>query len=207
MLRPLLEWTNRERNFALAARSLFSVGLDVPGTTEHSGDVPDGQFFAWLGQLRGVYRLGDADVSGWRAWARADVYARLDLQLSDRPLLTLEQFALGGPDSVRGYPTNYLVRDQAVQGSIEARWPAWTWSHGAHRIELAGFFDAGYGGNQNRPSPGRDTLYGVGLGLHILPWSTLELGVEYAWALHDVEDAGDSLQARGLLLSARWRYR
>lgn len=197
VVRPLFEWTNREREYALAARSLFSVGLDVPGTTEHSGSRPDGQFFAWLAQLRGVYR---------NDWSHIDVYARLDVQLSDRPLLTIEQFALGGPDSVRGYPANYLVRDQAVQGSLEARWPAWTWSHGAHRIELAGFFDAGTGWNQDRPSPGRDTLYGLGVGVHVFPWSTLELAVEYAWPLHDVPNAGSSLQAQGLLLAARWRY-
>ena len=197
VLRPLLEWTTRGEDFALAARSLFSVGLDLPGTTENSGDVPDGEFFAWLGQLRGVYRNEPSHIS---------LYGRLDVQLSDRPLLPLEQFAVGGPDSVRGYPTNFLVRDQAIQGSVEARWPAWTWSHGVHRVELATFFDAGHAWNRERPSPGRDTLYGVGLGVHVLPFSTLELGVEYAWALRDVDDAGSSLQARGLLLSARWRY-
>jgi hemolysin activation/secretion protein len=197
VVRPLFEGTHRGKDYALAARSMFSVGLDVPGTTENSGDIPDGQFFSWLGQIRGVYR---------NEWTRIELYGRFDAQLSNVALLPLEQFALGGPDSVRGYPANYLVRDQAVQGSLEARWPAWTWSRGAHRIELAGFFDAGYGWNQDRPSPGRDTLYGVGVGLHLFPWSTLELGIEYAWALRDVENAGDSLQARGLLLAARWRY-
>jgi hemolysin activation/secretion protein len=196
VLRPLLEWTSRGESYALATRSLFSIGLDLPGTTEHSGETPDGQFFAWLGQIRGIYREDRTQIS---------LHARLDVQLSSVPLLPLEQFAVGGPDSVRGYPTNFLVRDQAVQGSIEARWPAWTWNHGRHRVELASFFDAGHAWNRDRPSPGRDTLYGVGVGLHVLPFSTLELGVEWAYALRDVQ-SGSSLQGRGLLLSVRWGY-
>jgi len=196
VLRPLLEWSSRGESYALATRSLFSVGLGLPGTTQHSGDTPDGRFFAWLGQIRGIYRDDRTQIS---------LHGRLDVQLSSVSLLPLEQFAVGGPDSVRGYPTNFLVRDQAVQGSIEARWPAWTWSHGRHRIELATFFDAGHAWNRDQPSPGRDTLYGVGAGLHVLPFSTLELGLEWAYALKDVQ-SGSSLQGRGLLLSARWSY-
>jgi hemolysin activation/secretion protein len=196
VLRPLIEWNHRGDGYAIATRSLFSVGLDIPGTTEHSGETPDGQFFAWLGQVRGIYRNDPTQIS---------LHGRLDVQLSSVPLLPLEQFAVGGPDSVRGYPTNFLVRDQAVQGSIEARWPAWTWSEGARRVELATFFDAGHAWNRDRPSPGRDTLYGVGFGVHVLPFSTLELGLEWAWPLHDVQ-SGSSLQGRGLLLSMRWGY-
>ena len=43
----------------IAARSRFSVGLDVLNATNNSGPLPDGQFFSWLGQVQAVRRFDD----------------------------------------------------------------------------------------------------------------------------------------------------
>ena len=59
---------------------------------EDDGDPPDGVFFSWVGQLRFLYRF---EASG------VELGLRGDLQLTDRPILPLEQFAIGGPGSVR----------------------------------------------------------------------------------------------------------
>jgi len=47
----------------IAARSRFSVGTDALGGTIH-GDpaIPDGQFFAWLGQFQWARRLDVLDI-------------------------------------------------------------------------------------------------------------------------------------------------
>jgi hemolysin activation/secretion protein len=52
VLRLVQEWVDRRPNQVLAARSIFSVGLDALGATTSPRDLPDGQFFAWLGQFQ-----------------------------------------------------------------------------------------------------------------------------------------------------------
>ena len=51
-LRWALEWTDRSPTQVIAARSRFSVGVDVWDATINRASLPDGQFFAWLGQFQ-----------------------------------------------------------------------------------------------------------------------------------------------------------
>ena len=135
--------------------------MDALGATKNEGDIPDGQFLAWLGQFQWARRLG---------WKDTQLIGRGDLQLSDSPLLGLEQFAVGGHGTVRGYRENQLVRDNGVVGSIEARVPIWKASDGRPILELVPFFDAAYSRNRKRPTIGPRTLISAGLG------SRLDLG-------------------------------
>ena len=52
-----------------------------------------------------------------------DTIVRMDSQISRDPLLSLEQFAIGGHASVRGYRENQIVRDSGAVVSAEARLP------------------------------------------------------------------------------------
>ncbi|MEM8612436.1 MAG: POTRA domain-containing protein, partial [Cyanobacteria bacterium P01_H01_bin.105] len=54
-LRFFQEWVKQEPRQVLAARSQFSVGLDILGAT--SGDSPNSEFFAWRGQGQWVRLL------------------------------------------------------------------------------------------------------------------------------------------------------
>ena len=98
----------------IALRSTESIGLDLLGATENSGDVPDGQFFAWLGQAQFARRLFGSD---WQLNLRGDV------QLTADPLLPIERIAIGGIDTVRGYRENELVVDNGWIASAELRIP------------------------------------------------------------------------------------
>ena len=158
----------RDRSQVVAARSMLSFGLDVLGATQKScvdgfdgdtpcGEVPDGTYFAWLGQLQWARRF-DA------LWGVEAVF-RADVQLSNRPLLGLEQFAVGGHSTVRGYRENQLVRDQGVVSSIELRVPVWKDVEGRPVVQLAPFFDVGQSWNSGRHTPGPQTLPSVGIGL------------------------------------------
>src|SRR5262249_6183122 len=91
---PAVGGFDRAQHQALAVRSRFSVGIDALGATINSGGLPDGRFFAWLGQFQGARRLPASDI---------DLLVRLDLQLTSAPLLPLEQVGIGGRFSVRGY--------------------------------------------------------------------------------------------------------
>ena len=120
-LRFAQEFVYRTRSQVIAARSRFSFGLDALGSTIHDNDLPDSQFFAWLGQFQWV-RQFDA-LKPASGIPDTQVIFRSDVQLANKPLLTLEQIALGGRYTVRGYPQNTLVRDNAFLASIEARIP------------------------------------------------------------------------------------
>ena len=52
-LRVAQEFVHRTQSQAIALRSRFSFGIDALGATVNSDpDVPDGRFFAWLGQVQ-----------------------------------------------------------------------------------------------------------------------------------------------------------
>lgn len=155
-LRPALDWVYRSQNQVIAARSRFSFGLDTLGATINKDGEPDGRFFAWLGQFQWVRRLGILDTQ---------LIFRSDLQLSDDALLSLEQIAVGGRYSVRGYRETTLLRDRALLTSLEMRVPLVRNTRWADFLELAPFVDFGRGWNRERSTPDPQDLSSVGVGL------------------------------------------
>src|SRR5215469_684180 len=99
------EWSSRRQDHVLALRSTFNFGLPVLDATDNgvSGD-PNGNFFFWLGQGQYIQRLFKT---------QNQFILRASGQWSDRSLLAVEQFSVGGASSVRGYLENQLVRDRA----------------------------------------------------------------------------------------------
>ena len=114
VLRFFQDWSDRGARRVLAARSQFSVGIDAFDATVNDTGT-DGQFFAWQGQLW-VQQLSP----------RTLLLARVGTQLTPDSLLSLEQFSVGGADTVRGYQENQLVTDNGVLGSVELRIPLTT---------------------------------------------------------------------------------
>ena len=114
-LRFSQEWTYRTQHEVVAARSRFSFGIDALDASIHSSrSLPDGKFLAWLGQFQWARTLKTWDMQ---------LLFRTDAQLSNQPLLPLEQIAVGGRYTVRGYRENLLVRDQALIASVETADP------------------------------------------------------------------------------------
>jgi hemolysin activation/secretion protein len=183
------ELVHRARDHVIAARSTFSLGLDAFDSTIHD-DAPDSRFVAWLGQLQWVRRFG----------ARGhQVHFRANAQLTDDSLLPLEQFSVGGLDSVRGFRTNQLVRDYGYTASLEYRLPVFANPTGWRNLQLAAFVDTGAAKNRGVPNPEPSRLTGIGLGL---VWS---LGRQYSAEIYfadgrtDVaEQPGHSLQDDGI---------
>lgn len=195
-LRLTLDWSQRGAGEVISASSRFSLGLDALGATEHRGDTPDGQFFAWLGRLQWARRLG---------WLDSTLIARGDLQLSDSPLLGMEQFAIGGAASVRGYRENTLVRDEGALASLEWRVPLYTEPGGS--LQIAPFIDAGYARHRQRETLGPRDIAGVGLAFYWQTGEHLSARLALAHALRDIEpDGEEDLQDEGIHFSllARW---
>ncbi len=195
-LRFSQEWLNRSQRQVLAIRSRFSLGVAALGATiSTTSDVPDGRFFAWLGQLQWLQRFGDRDIR---------LLFRLDVQLSTEPLLALEQIAVGGRFSVRGYRENLLVRDNGLIASIESQIPLLRDVSWAEVVQIMPFVDFGRGWNRNIPTPDPTILISLGLGLRWaytwakpIPWRA-QLEVYWGHALKDVDTPGNDIQDQGL---------
>ncbi len=196
-LRFSQEWTYRTQREVVAARSRFSFGIDALDATSHSShSVPDGKFLAWLGQFQWARALKTWDMQ---------LLFRTDAQFSNQPLLPLEQIAVGGRYTVRGYRENLLVRDQAVIASVELRIPIVQNAPWAEFLQLVPFSDYGYAKNRDLPSLDPRSIYSVGLGLR---WGVplmkspaeLKLDFEFYWgyALKDVSTPDYNIQDDGI---------
>lgn len=93
--------------------------------------------------------------------------ARGSLQFTGDSLFSAEQFALGGPDTVRGYSQAETLADQAYNATLELRWSPLV----NHRDLFQTVFFVDHGGIvRNRPLPGEkanETLTGAGLGFRV----------------------------------------
>jgi len=196
-LRFSQEWTYRTQREVVAARSRFSFGIDALDATTHSShSVPDGEFLAWLGQFQWARAL--------RTWDMQLLF-RTDVQLSNQPLLPLEQIAVGGRYTVRGYRENLLVRDQALIASVELRIPLVQNTPWAEYLQIVPFSDYGYAKNRDLPSLDPRSIYSVGLGLR---WGVplmkspveLKLDFEFYWgyALKEVSVPDYNIQDDGI---------
>jgi len=146
----------RGENQVLSLRSTFNLGFDILNATENS-DAPDGQFFSWLGQAQYIQRLDDKGQQ---------VSIKGNLQLAESNLLALEKISIGGPDSVRGYRSNYLIRDNGFDLSVEYHYPVFGNAQENKQINmsLAAFVDTGMAWNNNAYGS-KDNITSAGLGV------------------------------------------
>lgn len=195
VLRFSQNWLDRQLRQVIAFRSTFSVGIDALGATINAA-APDGQFFSWLGQFQWARRLGEVGYQ---------LIFRTDMQLTPDSLLPLEQFAVGGARSVRGYRENQLVRDNGLVGSLEFRIPLFRLpipgvSQGAEdgRVQLAPFADFGWAWNTDVPTPDPKTLSSVGLGIRWDPHTKLHAQLYWGLGLREIDTTEHNLQDSGL---------
>jgi hemolysin activation/secretion protein len=186
-LRFSQEWLGRGPRRVLAARSQFSLGLDMLGATSNDTGT-DGRFLAWLGQFQWVEQLG----SRWL------LVSRLNTQLTPDSLLPLERFSLGGAETVRGYSENQLVTDNAVTAGLELRIPL---AAQAEQLQVIPFIEGGTGWNNRTPAPTPSTLLGLGVGLQWQPSRLASLRLDYGIPLIGVPNRGNSLQESGIYFS------
>jgi len=214
-LRPAQEFVYRTQSQVIAARSRFSFGLNAFGATVNHNGLPDGIFFAWLGQFQWVQRFNQFSwfqSLGQYPWVRRlgllDSYAifRSQFQYSDSPLLTLEQVSIGGRYSVRGYRENTMLRDKAVLTSFEVRLPVISNTAWADYLELAQFVDFGRGWDVNLKTPPPRDIESVGVGvrwgLTFLKPVLIQPQFEFYWGyrLRKVLNPENSLQDHGISL-------
>jgi hemolysin activation/secretion protein len=98
-------------------------------------------------------------------------------QKADSPLISNEQFSLGGAQSVRGYFETQALADDGIFGSLELHSPhvgPEDWEY-LNSLKFLAFIDAGKGWIQ-KPLPGNASVYNLssgGFGMHFKLWKQL----------------------------------
>ena len=194
VLRLYQDWLDRGVDQVFAARSTLSIGIEAFGASVGPG--PDSRFVSWLGQCQWVKRLGER---GTQSLLRADV------QLADDRLLPMEQFAVGGMRTVRGYRENTLVRDNAVVMSGEVRLPLYGLPDALRGIQLAAFVDYGQAWNHGGSTPPPPNISSVGLGVLWDPMPGLHAELYWGYRLRKVPNPWDDLQDYGINFAVIWQ--
>ncbi|MBR8836430.1 MAG: ShlB/FhaC/HecB family hemolysin secretion/activation protein [Stigonema ocellatum SAG 48.90 = DSM 106950] len=198
VLRFFQDYIQRSPQQVFALRSQFSLGVGWLDATVNS-KPPDSRFFSWRGQGQYVRILAPDTV----------LELRSDLQISTRSLVPLEQFSLGGLQSVRGYRQDLYLSDNGFFASAEARFPILRVKEVEGVLQIVPFVDFGIAWNssgQRNPSPNnRNTLVGLGLGLQWQMSNRFTARFDYGIPLIDIKSSDRTLQEQGFDFSLNYR--
>jgi hemolysin activation/secretion protein len=191
------EWIHRTADSVIAVRSRFSVGINALGATINSGPVADSRFFSWLGQANVVKRFDSTGI---------ELINFVNLQLANDRLFPLEQFAVGGRYSVRGYREFTLIRDNAFVYSIETRLPLLRSKDGYDILQLAPFIDVGRAWAAKGETPSPETLASIGVGLRWNIFNRANANIYWGQQLNHVPapPPGGNLQDHGIHVQFVW---
>ena len=173
------------KNFSIGGYAAWGVNAGFGSQNDsdsylanREGADPDWNKFNGGGQLR------------WTLPGDFQLLARFDGQYCDEPLITGEQFGIGGSASVRGYEERELTGDYGIQASLEAWSPPLILDS---RLVL--FADAGevYRHRPHTGMDGRREAFGVGIGLRWNWKGIIDAGIDLAQPLEDgvSTEAGD----------------
>ena len=198
------EWLQRGRQEVLLGRSEFGFGIDAFDATVNN-EGPDSRFFLWRGQILYLRLLGEA--TGNPAISPT-LLLRSELQLSSEPLVTIEQFSLGGYSTVRGYRQDTILSDNGFFVSAEVRVPILRVPEVQGSLQIVPFIDFGTGWNIDRGNLDPNTLAGAGFGL--LWQMGEEFNARFDWGipLVDVDypdSGGRALQQDGIYFQVEYK--
>lgn len=187
----------RQPSGAWSFRSNLNFGLDLFDATNNSDPIPDGQFFSWLGQIQRLQVLSDDNF----------LLIQSEFQFTPDSLLPSQQFIIGGGQSVRGYRQNARSGDNGFRFSVEDRLTIAQNEAGQPSFILAPFFDMGTVWNvDDNPNelPDQNFIAALGLGFIWQPTTDLNIRLDYAPPLVDLDDRGDNVQDDGLHFSVSY---
>jgi hemolysin activation/secretion protein len=201
-LRFSQDYTQQSAEEVFALRSQFSVGLGgVLGSTVVSDipdveEIPDSRFFAWRGQGQYV-RLLDTDMV---------FVLQSNIQIADRGLVPIEQFALGGVGSVLGYRQNLVLTDNGFFAGAEVRLPVLRVPDWEAVLQVIPFVNYGIGWNTNIDTPDPNDLASVGLGLLWRQGDNLNIRLDWGIPLMDVEGDKRTWQENGFYFTIQYNF-
>ena len=120
------------------------------------------------------------------------LFAKVDGQLADQPLVNNEQFSAGGVSSVRGYKESEILGDNALHSTVELFGPSLLKKH---LLVPYVFYDCAWLAMREAQAGeyGDTFIHGAGLGLQGNWKKSIEFKLDWGVALEDTDDtdAGD----------------
>ena len=187
------EYVYRSSKRVIAVRSTLSFGLDTQDPVLDESYM-EPEFFSWLTQASWVEAIGSSE----NLFALKSYY-----QHTDERLISMEQFSLGGMNTIRGYRENQIIRDNAFSISPEVRIPILRDRYTKPIMHLIPFFDYGIGWNAEGDRD-RESIYSLGLGLTYKPTDNVNMSLYWGYAFEefDIKD-DDDLQDYGIHFQVR----
>jgi hemolysin activation/secretion protein len=187
-LSALFDYVGTDRSYSTASASL---------RTNFQGNERD-TVLRTLDNNAQAARL-QLDLSHWRpVWRELSALLRFSGVLTPDPLLDTEQFRLGGPASVRAYPSSELAGDEGFFASLELQHPVRMFPGLSGQVVKA-FVDTGRVYRKNHNLLGveaSESLSGVGLGYQAVAFgrATVDATLAYPLGQHESSDDDDGLR-------------
>lgn len=192
------EWLQRNRQQVISARSQFNLGVDVFDATILE-EEPDSQFFSWRGQVAYLRSLSQPQQG-----FGSTILLRSELQLATEPLISTEQFSLGGATTVRGYRQDALLTDNGFLATAEVRLPIVYFEPINTTLQFAPFVDFGTGWNNDDQEMEFNTVIGTGFGLLLQTPERFSARLDWGIPLINDDSQSDSLQEDGVYLQLEY---
>jgi hemolysin activation/secretion protein len=182
-----LGWDGSWLGTAQTTRLGVAFNFHVRGLVGDEQEFADKRFRGRPGYafLRGTASHSRSWDSGWALAVRGS------WQLAGQPLISNEQFAIGGVDTVRGYLESAASGDRGLALSLEATTPNYAKQLGAalDEFRLLAFLD---GGQVRVIDPitatDRYTLAGAGIGMRLKAWGGVSAALDWAVALKEINN-------------------
>ena len=165
-----------------------SFSRNIPGG--HNGTEEDWRALAGSRQAvvddYEIYRYGFNLVTQFRnEWQ-----TRLGFngQYTGDALVSGEQYGIGGPDTVRGYPLRELAKDKGYAAQLEFYTPDVARGVGlsdSYRVRFLAFYDYGWVENNDTQPTDKANLASAGVGLRVGYGKTLSLRLDVAQLLRE----------------------
>ncbi len=127
------------------------------------------------------FSLLNASLSHYQSlWGNWSVKLAAAGQLASGPLLTSQQFYLGGMSFGRGFRSGWIAGDDAIAGSAELRYDYTQGLTFMKGIQLYGFMEGGAARTHLQPGHFDQTLISAGAGVRVFLSDDLQLGVAVA---------------------------
>ena len=204
---------NQGFNDALGAMGDSDSAADLPPDERPSrgrggnGEFPEGQFSRLFGYFSRLQNITDGQ----------SLLLRTELQYSDDLLVPLEQYAIGGANHVRAFPTSHALVDTgwlvSAEYVMEAPWLAGT-AFGDHAwrdvLRATVFYDYA-GGRINEPRSdqpdGSVAFHGIGAGLNFDIPGLFRSRLQIAWEIDGDDEIADPDAVRSPQIWADINYR
>lgn len=186
-----VDYLAKSVNDVLSVRATYSQGLDAMDSTQNIDARPDSDFSSAVLQVQYAKMLTEDGLQ---------LQLRGSYHWANEGLLPMEQIAVGGANTVRGYRENELVRDKGMLASAQLLYPLTTSASEWGQWNALVFAD--YGTAENvvpSPSQSFDEMSSVGLGVQWRYKDRLSADIYLAHALEDAPiKAENTLQDDGI---------